>query len=56
VPQRLRRCDAYGPVKSGDTLGKIASATKPANVSLEQMLVLLVRNNPDAFSGKNMNG
>lgn len=47
--------DAYGPVRSGDTLGKIASATKPANVSLEQMLVLLVRDNPDAFSGKNMN-
>ena len=49
------RADAYGPVKSGDTLGKIASATKPSEVSLEQMLVLLVRNNPDAFSGKNMN-
>ena len=47
--------DAYGPVKSGDTLGKIASSTKPSEVSLEQMLVLLVRNNPDAFSGKNMN-
>ncbi|MBI3527419.1 MAG: hypothetical protein HY067_05560 [Betaproteobacteria bacterium] len=47
--------DAYGPVKGGDTLGKIASATKPANVSLEQMLVLLVQNNPNAFSGKNMN-
>ncbi len=47
--------DAYGPVKSGDTLGKIASATKSADVSLEQMLVLLTRNNPDAFSGKNMN-
>ncbi len=47
--------DAYGPVKSGDTLGKIARATKPADVSLEQMLVLLARNNPDAFSGKNMN-
>ena len=47
--------DAYGPVRSGDTLGKIATATKPADVSLEQMLVLLVQNNPDAFSGKNMN-
>ena len=47
--------DAYGPVRSGDTLGKIANATKPSEVSLEQMLVLLVRNNPGAFSGKNMN-
>ena len=49
------RPDAYGPVKSGDTLGKIATATKPPEVSLEQMLVLLLRGNPDAFSGKNMN-
>ena len=46
---------AYGPVKSGDTLGNIARATKPANVTLEQMLVLLVRSNPDAFSDRNMN-
>jgi pilus assembly protein FimV len=47
--------DAYGPVKSGDTLSKIARANKPADVSLEQMLVLMFRNNPEAFSGKNMN-
>ncbi len=47
--------DAYGPVRRGDTLTKIAMATKPADVSLEQMLVLLMRGNPDAFSGKNMN-
>jgi pilus assembly protein FimV len=47
--------DTYGPVPSGDTLGKIAAATKPADVSLEQMLVLLLRNNPHAFSGKNIN-
>jgi len=55
LPGAAHAADAYGPVKSGDTLGKIASATKPAEVSLEQMLVLLVQNNPDAFSGKNMN-
>ncbi|HEX4986862.1 MAG TPA: FimV/HubP family polar landmark protein [Burkholderiales bacterium] len=47
--------DAYGPVKSGDTLHKIASANKPADVSLDQLLVLLVRDNPDAFVGNNMN-
>ena len=46
---------SYGPVKSGDTLGKIARATMPANVTLEQMLVLLVSSNPDAFSDRNMN-
>ena len=47
--------ESYGPVKRGDTLDKIARATKPADVSLEQMLVLLFRGNPDAFFGKNMN-
>ena len=46
--------ESYGPVTYGDTLAKIALATKPANVSVEQMLVLLFRNNPDAFTGKNM--
>jgi pilus assembly protein FimV len=39
----------------GDTLSKIAMANKPAGVTLEQMLVVLYRNNPTAFSGKNMN-
>ena len=55
MPSAAHSADAYGPVRSGDTLGKIASATKPSEVSLEQMLVLLVQNNPEAFSGKNMN-
>ena len=55
LPSAVHAADAYGPVKSADTLGKIASATKPAEVSLEKMLVLLMQNNPDAFSGKNMN-
>ncbi|UCH48660.1 MAG: hypothetical protein JSU95_02335 [Betaproteobacteria bacterium] len=39
----------------GDTLSKIALANKPADVTLEQMLVVLFRNNPDAFSANNMN-
>jgi len=56
LPSRMQQsADAYGPVRSGDTLGKIALATKPAEFTLEQMLVLLTRNNPEAFSGKNMN-
>jgi len=41
-------------VKRGDTLAKIASSVKPENVTLEQMLVSLYRNNTDAFVG-NMN-
>jgi pilus assembly protein FimV len=42
-------------VKSGDNLAKIAKANKPADVSLEQMLVTMFRENPDAFAGNNMN-
>ncbi len=42
-------------VKPGDTASKIALATKPANVSLDQMLVALLRANPDAFINSNLN-
>ncbi|MFZ2855570.1 MAG: FimV/HubP family polar landmark protein, partial [Rhodocyclaceae bacterium] len=42
-------------VKRGDTLNKIASELKPEGVSLEQMLVGLLRANQDAFDGGNMN-
>jgi pilus assembly protein FimV len=42
-------------VKAGDTAGKIAAANKPASISLDQMLLALLRNNPDAFVGGNVN-
>jgi pilus assembly protein FimV len=42
-------------VKAGDTAGRIAAAVKPASVSLDQMLVALLRSNPDAFLGENVN-
>ncbi|MBV8636150.1 MAG: LysM peptidoglycan-binding domain-containing protein, partial [Burkholderiaceae bacterium] len=42
-------------VKSGDSLSKIAGQVKPEGVSLDQMLVALYRNNPNAFGGNNMN-
>jgi pilus assembly protein FimV len=42
-------------VKAGDTAGKIAAQNKPTNVSLDQMLVALLRSNPDAFIGGNVN-
>jgi pilus assembly protein FimV len=47
--------DTYGPVEKGDTLNKIATQTKPSNVSLEQMLVALYRENQSAFVNNNMN-
>ncbi|MFZ4536760.1 FimV/HubP family polar landmark protein [Propionivibrio sp.] len=42
-------------VRRGDTLNRIASETKPEGVSLEQMLVGLLRANQEAFGGGNMN-
>jgi pilus assembly protein FimV len=42
-------------VKRGDTLSKIAKEYKPADVTLEQMLVALFRSNESAFDNKNMN-
>ena len=54
---RSTASDAAGgyTVKRGDTLSKIASQYKPPDVSLEQMLIALFRNNESAFEGKNMN-
>ncbi len=42
-------------VKRGDTLSRIAREAKPADISLERMLVALYRANADVFDGKNMN-
>lgn len=42
-------------VVRGDSLSKIALKVKPADVSLERMLVAMYRANSEAFMGKNMN-
>ena len=42
-------------VKPGDTASRIAAATRPDNVSLDQMLVALLRTNPASFMGDNVN-
>jgi pilus assembly protein FimV len=42
-------------VKSGDSASKIAMRAKSSEVSLDQMLVALLRTNPDAFSKGNLN-
>ncbi len=42
-------------VKAGDTASKIASASKPSSVSLDQMLVAMLRANPNAFINGNVN-
>lgn len=42
-------------VQRGDTLRRVAEATRAPDVTLEQMLVALFRNNPDAFDDANVN-
>lgn len=42
-------------VKQGETLRKIAAENKFDGVSLEQMLIGLFQNNPDAFTAQNIN-
>ncbi|RZJ60267.1 MAG: hypothetical protein EON49_08930 [Acidovorax sp.] len=42
-------------VQSGDTAGRLANAYRPSGVSLDQMLVAMMRANPDAFIQGNVN-
>ena len=42
-------------VRPGDTLHRVASRFRPDDVTLDQMLVALYRDNPSAFDGENMN-
>lgn len=42
-------------VRDGDTATKIANANKQAGISLDQMLVAILRSNPGAFAGNNVN-
>ncbi|MGS5088444.1 FimV/HubP family polar landmark protein [Hydrogenophaga sp. A37] len=42
-------------IEAGDTAGRIAAANRPANASLDQMLVAMLRANPNAFIGGNIN-
>jgi len=47
---------AYGPVASGKTLWSVAEEVRPdASVTIKQMMVALLRANPDAFEGENVN-
>ena len=56
APARMASAgDKQVTVKPGDTASRIAASVKPANVSLDQMLVALLRANPDAFINNNIN-
>lgn len=58
TPPAARETAARPPqvrVKPGDTAGRIAATHKPANVSLDKMLVALLRSNPNAFVDNDLN-
>lgn len=42
-------------VRAGDTASRLASANRPSGVSLDQMLVAMLRSNPQAFINGNVN-
>ena len=46
----------YGPVKNGDTLGRIASKLRvDKTLTTQQIMIALLRSNPAAFYAKNVN-
>lgn len=45
----------YGPVRSGQTLSEIAGGLKPGGYTLDQTMLALLRTNPDAFIGNDIN-
>lgn len=60
VPSRARAAASTAEggevtVNAGDTAGRIANAHRSAGVSLDQMLVAIMRANPDAFVKGNVN-
>ena len=46
---------SYGPTAKDDTLWSIAKAMAPPNVSVNQMMLALLRDNPEAFEHNNIN-
>lgn len=47
--------EQYGPVGEGETLWSIASRLKSGDMTVQQMMIALLRYNPDAFGGENVN-
>jgi pilus assembly protein FimV len=55
APVRPPVAESEYRVRAGDSLSKVAARTQVSGISLDQMLVGLFRNNPDAFIDGNMN-
>lgn len=56
IESQITDADDYGPVQSGDTLWKIASNWSAGSAaSLNQVMLAIQRNNPQAFINNNIN-
>ncbi|NIP71876.1 MAG: FimV family protein [Gammaproteobacteria bacterium] len=56
APRPAVRADEYGPTRRNDTLWRIAQELRPDDsVTMEQMMLALLRENPEAFVGDNIN-
>lgn len=57
APASARAAASNGSVtvRAGDTAGQLANAQRPSGVSLDQMLVAMLRANPNAFVNGNVN-
>ncbi|WP_374435619.1 FimV/HubP family polar landmark protein [Inhella sp.] len=55
APAPVAVADGTVVVRPGESLSRVAARHLPEGVSLDQMLVALYRQNPDAFMGENMN-
>lgn len=54
--EKERSSESYGPVKRNETLWVIAKKTRPdAAISVQQMMMALLRQNPEAFKRNNVN-
>jgi pilus assembly protein FimV len=56
VPAASGEVDKYGPVKRNETLWDIAKRLRPdGEISMQQMMIALLRANPEAFTANNIN-
>ncbi|RKZ97286.1 MAG: hypothetical protein DRQ43_03180, partial [Gammaproteobacteria bacterium] len=55
IPAGNNAALSYGPTKRNDTLWTIAKGMAPANISVEQMMMSILSENPDAFIDNNIN-
>ncbi len=57
-PQRMPAVASdgkYGPVQQNETLWSISDRYRPAGVSVHQMMIAILENNPQAFASNNIN-